>query len=148
MRSRTASSLRITSGLTLIEVVVTVSIIGLVAAVALPAMLDLSLGVDAGSLEPVRSILLQARRDATNGVTVEVTMVPTSGRYRVVTRRPGEDASVREGVVPLSGARGRRPDDRFRVVFRPVGIGVGDTLVAEGVRLRVTAATDEVIIER
>jgi hypothetical protein len=50
--------------------------------------------------------------------------------------------------VPIPGVRVRGPDDRFRVVFRPVGVGVGDTLVAGGVTLRVAAASGEVIVER
>jgi prepilin-type N-terminal cleavage/methylation domain-containing protein len=135
-------------GLTLIEVVVTISIIGMVAAVALPAMMDFSMTVDAGPLEPMRALLLDARREAMNGATVEAVVVPSSGRYVVVTRRSDAPPELREGVLQLPGARVSSAEDRFRVVFRPNGLGVGDELSADGVELRVDAATGRITVER
>jgi prepilin-type N-terminal cleavage/methylation domain-containing protein len=136
------------NGFTLIELVVTMTIISIAAAVALPAMLDLSPGADAGALEPVRALLLEARLEAAAaGGPVEVVIVPTSGRYQIVAHG-ASGVVTRSGVVPLRGARTRASADRFRVVFNPVGLGVGDTLAAEGVVLRVAFGTGDVIIER
>jgi hypothetical protein len=111
-------------------------------------MLDLSPGAGAGALEPVRALLLEARLEAAAaGRPVEVVIVPTSGRYRIVAHQ-ASGVVTRSGVVPLRGVRTRASADRFRVVFNPVGLGVGDTLAAEGVVLRVAFGTGDVVIER
>lgn len=126
---------------------VTITVIGLVAAVAVPAMLDFSPGPDAGALEPLRTLLIEAKREAlATGRPVEVVVVPASGRYDVIA---DPSSGIRaSGVLPLRGVRVRRPSDRFRVVFSPVGIGVGDTLAAGGVVLRVEMATGDIVAER
>jgi hypothetical protein len=127
---------------------VTVTIIGIIAAVALPAMLDLSPRTDAGPLEPVRTLLLEAKHDATSSSRrVEVIVIPASGRYRVIMAA-STDLVIREGVLPLRDVRTRSPEDRFRVVFDPVGIGVGDSLAATGVLLRVDWRTGAIEVER
>lgn len=136
------------AGFTLIELVVTLTVIALVAAVAMPAMIDLTASEDAGALEPLRALLVDARRTAeVAGVTVEISLVPTSGRYRLERRALSGPAEVEEGVLPLRAVR-TTPDDRFRVVFRPVGIGVGDTLRADGAVLVVDGATGRVTVLR
>lgn len=145
-RTRRSSRKTPRSGLTLIEVAVTITIMGIIVAVALPAMRDLSAGADAGPLEPLRALLVATSQDAAaTGSAVELWMVPASGRYRIVRHEAG--AEPEDGILALQGVRARGPADRFRVVFNPVGLGVGDTLAAGGVVLRVDAV-GAVIVER
>lgn len=134
-------------GFTLIETVVTITVIAIIAAVAVPAMIDISPGQDAGPLEPLRALLIEAKREAlATGRPVEVVVVPGSGRYEVIGATSAKLRS--SGVLPLHGIRSRNPSDRFRVVFNPVGVGVGDTLAAAGVVLRVRTGVGEIVVDR
>lgn len=142
---RTRSS---ASGLTLIEVVVTITVIALIAAVVVPAFADFATAPDAGALEPLRGLLVSARQEASlTGQPVEVVVVPTSGRYHVRELHSPE-VPIRSGTVRISGARVSGPADRFRVVFNPIGLGVGDTIVAEDVRLLVDVRSGKVTLDR
>jgi prepilin-type N-terminal cleavage/methylation domain-containing protein len=135
-------------GFTLIEIVVSLTIIGVVTAVALPTMLDLAVAPDAGPLESVREILVAARRSSTrDGGDVEVIVAPLSGRYQIIERHSGRDLVSRTGVVSIQDARVLGEQDRFDVVFRSAGFGVGDTLAAGGAVLRVDAATGRISVD-
>lgn len=136
------------SGFTLVELVVTLAVIGVMAAFAVPALVSLGPGEEATELEPLRVLLLDARhRSERHASDVTVTVVPETGRYRVDERSAAGGPFVQEGSLRLSRVRARGPADRFRVVFRAVGMGVGDTLAAGGRVLRVDPALGAVVIQ-
>lgn len=135
-------------GFTLVEVVVTLAVIGIMVAFAVPALMNLGPVEEAPGLEPLRTLLLDARhRSERNASDVTVTVVPETGRYRVEERRPGGEPVVEEGSLALSQVRSRGPADRFHVVFRAVGMGVGDTLAVGGRVLRVDPVLGAVVIQ-
>ena len=135
------------SGFTLIELVVTLAVIGTMVAFAAPALLSFGSGEEATELEPLRGLLLDARHRAQrNASDVSVTVVPESGKYLVEERRAGDEPVIEEGALRLQNVRVRSPADRFHVVFRAVGMGVGDTLAAGGRVLQVDPVLGEVVI--
>ena len=136
------------SGFTLIELVVTLAVIGTMVAFAAPALLSFGSGEEATELEPLRGLLLDARHRAQrNASDVSVTVVPESGKYLVEERRAGDEPVIEEGALRLQNVRSRGPpSDRFHVVFRAVGMGVGDTLAAGGRVLQVDPVLGEVVI--
>ena len=135
------------SGFTLIEVVVTLAVIAVMVAFAAPALMNLGPGEEATELEPLRVLLVDARhRSERNASDVTVTVVPETGAYRVEERSAGGETVVEEGSLRLSQVRSRGPADRFRVVFRAVGMGVGDTLAAADRVLRVDPVLGDVVI--
>ena len=137
-------------GFTLVELVVALTIIALIVAVALPAMMDLGSAGDPEELGALRTLLLDARQESERtGSTVDFVLVPHSGRYRVERRRSGgSDLQVVEGSIALSNVRTTDPADRFRVSFRPVGMGVGDSIIAGEEILIVDATTGRIAVER
>jgi prepilin-type N-terminal cleavage/methylation domain-containing protein len=136
-------------GLTLIEVVVTLAVIAIVVAFAAPALPSLLPSQESSAVEPLRALLVAAkRRSERNASEVEVILAPMSGRYRLEERRPGDSTRVEEGVLPVANVRTRDPAGRFRVVFRPSGIGTGDTLAAGDRVLRVDPVTGAIEVVR
>lgn len=136
-------------GFTLVEIAVTIAIIGIIATLAMPALLDVTVAVDAGPLEPARVLLVQAKKTAErNGSEVEVAIAPTSGRYRITQRWLDGTAESRDGVLRIQGGLSTRADDRFRAVFRGVGVGRGDSLVTRDVVVVVNGLTGDVEVRR
>lgn len=123
---------------TLIEIVVTLAIIALMAAVAAPALMNLATPDASDGLAPLRTLLMSAkRRSELDASDVEVYVVPATGRYRVEERLAGKEPVIDEGTIALKNARARGPADRFHILFRATGIGIGDTLAVGQQVLRV-----------
>lgn len=136
-------------GFTLIEVIVTLAVISILLAFAAPALLNLLPSGEDSPVEALRALLVTAkRRSERNASEVEVIFAPGSGRYRLEERRGGDAPLVEEGTLSLPEARSHGAADRFHVLFRPSGIGLGDTLAAGGHVLRVDAVTGAVEVRR
>jgi type IV fimbrial biogenesis protein FimT len=120
----------VSRGLTLIELVVVLAIVGVSAAVALPAFGRL-LDDEPSPAAPVVELLERARRTAMErAVRVTVTVIPASGRYWVWADGDDARAPLADGVLALpAGARLAASGLRARVRFDPGGHAAGDTVV-------------------
>jgi general secretion pathway protein H len=119
-----------TAGFTLAEIVVVLSIVALSAAVAAPALIDLSRAdPETASADAVQELLGRARATALRyGSPVVVTLDLESGRYWVELEDGREARLLATDRIELNRARlvGVGPRARFR--FEPWGGASGDDL--------------------
>jgi len=145
LRGVTASDARVFS---LIELVVVLSLLGLITADSIPVLGGLMPGRGPEELEAAYGFLMEAEKRSRRGASeVEVILSVEAGRYLLKERASGSPMVVEEGTLNLLGLRAAGGDGRFRAVFNPVGLGVGDTLQAGANRLIVDGMDGSVRIE-
>jgi prepilin-type N-terminal cleavage/methylation domain-containing protein len=134
-----------TRGFTLAEIIVVLALLGIVAAVSVPAFTRLDAGDDASRAAADVVRVLHAARVAAleRAAAVTVVVEPSSGRYWVSLDDSGSRSD--SGAVALpAGARlvgaGRERFTRF--LFRPNGSAVGDSLVVQGSERSAVVAVD------
>jgi prepilin-type N-terminal cleavage/methylation domain-containing protein len=119
----------VSRGLTLVEVVVVLAIVGLSAAVALPALGGL-VDADPSPAAPLARLLDRSRRTAMErSVPVTVMLLPATARYWVWSDGAQARAALADGVLPLAGGvRLAAPRPRVRIRFDPMGRATGDSV--------------------
>jgi prepilin-type N-terminal cleavage/methylation domain-containing protein len=123
-------------GFTLIEVVVVLLILGVVFAVAAPALTRVATIPVGGSAAPLVRLLASARRTATErGERVRVILDPPGERYWMEIDSAGAYRMLSTDTLRLlPGTRLASPLPRPCFVFTPGGEGEGDPLSVEGLR--------------
>jgi prepilin-type N-terminal cleavage/methylation domain-containing protein len=129
----------VSRGLTLVEVVVVLAIVGISAAVALPALGGL-VAADPSPAAPLARLLDRSRRTAMErALPVTVTLLPATGRYWVWADSAETRAGLADGTLALGpGVRLAARDRRVRIRFDPAGRADGDSVAvwsAEGADL-------------
>jgi len=132
-----------------VEVLVTLTVMSLITVFVVPALAGLLAEEESSPVEGLRVLLRSAQaRAVRNGSEVEVWVSGPSGRYRVEERRGLGPVTVLEGALELGGVAGADEEARMYVVFRPGGMGLGDTLWVDGWQVRVDGLSGEVEVDR
>jgi len=119
-------------GFTLAEIVVVLALLGLIAAVAVPAFTSLDAGDDATRVAgDVVQVLHAARRAALEQATTAAVVVePVSGHYWVVLGDSAGQAVAATFALP-TGVTLLGPE-RAHFLFQSTGAAVGDSLFLRG----------------
>lgn len=139
-------------GLTLVEVIVSMALIGIVAAVTVPAFAGLAgTDRDAATAEPVARLLRSARMTALREARVTTVVIePVSGRYTIAVAGEGMPRRT-EGLLALGdGARILVAGPRARFAFEPSGPARSEPIAVRGpggdVAVRVDPWTGDVLV--
>jgi type II secretion system protein H len=121
-------------GFTLVEIVVVLSILALVTAVALPSLMRAGADEDARSAQDVARLLRFARAAALEGATpVTATLLVTTGAYLIQAETDSVATVLAQGVLTLPPGvhlASSHPGARFG--FGPLGVADPDSISVVG----------------
>jgi len=118
-------------GFTLMELVLVLTILGVLAGITLPAFTSLGMAKRTEAAEPMLKLLRDARRLAiTRGSVVSVALDPTSRHYRVDTTSVtgGVGTLIDTTLVVAPGTTLSADSARVHFLFMPTGAAIGDTI--------------------